>query len=213
VIALAGCYAGTGGYTSGGNTQSGHDLFVKACGSCHTLADAGTKGTIGPNLDDAFAQSRSTGMTDSTFEQVVHDQIWYPITNTSTGAPGMPQINQTLPLCSKAQGGAFCVENQRQASKDIAAYVASVAGTGRTAQAPTSGKAIFQTAGCAGCHTLADAGSTGTVGPNLDQTKPPKSRVVDRVTNGKGAMPSFKSSLNAQQIQAVATYVSSVAGR
>jgi mono/diheme cytochrome c family protein len=212
-LALAGCYAGTGGYTSGGNQQAGKTDFVKACGSCHTLADAGTKGTIGPNLDDAFAQSRASGMTTSTFEQVVHDQIWYPITNTSTGSPGMPQIDTTLPLCSDVTGKAFCVQSQEQASKDIAAYVAGVAGTGKTAEVPRSGKAIFQTVGCAGCHTLADAGSTGTVGPNLDQLKPPKSLVVDRVTNGKGAMPSFKATLNAQQIQAVADYVSSVAGK
>ena len=75
------------------------------------------------------------------------------------------------------------------------------------------GKTIFLTAGCTGCHTLKDAGSTGTVGPNLDQKKPPESLVVQRVTNGKGAMPSFKSKLTAKQIRAVAKYVSSVAGK
>jgi cytochrome c551/c552 len=33
----------------------------------------------------------------------------------------------------------------------------------------TAGKAIFTgSAGCSGCHTLAPAGATGTVGPNLD---------------------------------------------
>jgi sulfite dehydrogenase len=59
---------------------------------------------------------------------------------------------------------------------------------------------------------LADAGTNGTVGPNLDQAKPPKALVVDRVTNGKGAMPSFQGTLDPAQIQAVADYVSSVAG-
>jgi mono/diheme cytochrome c family protein len=75
-----------------------------------------------------------------------------------------------------------------------------------------AGKQVFETAGCTSCHTLADAGATGTVGPNLDQAKPPASLVVDRVTNGKGVMPPFKGQLSEKQIEDVAAYVSSVAG-
>ncbi len=210
MLVLAGC--GTGGYTSEGSQGAGKALFVARCGGCHTLADAGTAGTIGPNLDDAFAQARAVGMTSETFTQVVHDQIWYGITTTSTGAPGMPGIDTTLPLCADAKPGSFCVESQGDASDDIAVYVGAVAGTGKSAEKPTDGKSIF-TATCSACHTLADAGSTGTVGPNLDDAKPSKERVVDRVTNGKGVMPSFKSSLDPEQIQAVADYVSSAAGR
>jgi mono/diheme cytochrome c family protein len=82
-------------------------------------------------------------------------------------------------------------------------------GTGDAA----AGKAVFTSAGCVGCHTLADAGATGTVGPNLDQKKPPYDLVVTRVTNGKGPMPPFKGQLSDQQIQDVAAYVSSVAGQ
>ena len=59
---------------------------------------------------------------------------------------------------------------------------------------------------------LADAGATGTVGPNLDETKPSEALVVERVTNGKGAMPSFADQLSEAQITEVAAYVSSVAG-
>jgi mono/diheme cytochrome c family protein len=77
----------------------------------------------------------------------------------------------------------------------------------------TAGKQVFETAGCTSCHTLADAGATGSVGPNLDQAKPSASLVVMRVTNGKGVMPSFKGQLSDQQIQDVAAYVSSVAGQ
>ncbi len=76
----------------------------------------------------------------------------------------------------------------------------------------TAGKQVFETAGCKSCHTLKDAGATGTVGPNLDEAKPPASLVVDRVTNGKGVMPSFSGQLTPQQIADVAAYVSSVAG-
>ena len=82
--------------------------------------------------------------------------------------------------------------------------------TGRTRSA--AGKQVFETAGCVSCHTLSDAGATGTVGPNLDQAQPPAELVVERVTNGQGVMPPFKDSLSEQQIQDVAAYVSSVAG-
>ena len=78
----------------------------------------------------------------------------------------------------------------------------------------TAGKAIFTgPAACSGCHTLKDANATGTVGPNLDQLKPPFDRVVTQVTNGGAAMPAFKGTLTPQQIADVAAYVSSVAGK
>jgi len=210
VVALAGC--GTGGYVSSGSQGSGKKLFVQACGGCHTLADAGTNGTVGPNLDDAFAQAREVGMTSDTFIQVVATQIKFPISQTSTGAPGMPKVDSTLPSCDDVEGSAFCVDDQDQAVDDIATYVGSVAGTGVTAEKPTDGKSIF-TANCGSCHTLADAGTSGSVGPNLDGIKPTREKVVTQVTNGGGAMPAFKDTLDPQQIQAVADYVSSVAGR
>jgi uncharacterized membrane protein len=73
------------------------------------------------------------------------------------------------------------------------------------------GKRVFASAGCAGCHTLADAGATGTVGPNLDAAKPSASLVADRVTDGLGVMPSFAGKLTDAEIAAVAAYVSSAA--
>jgi mono/diheme cytochrome c family protein len=209
-VALAGC--GTGGYSTGGSQGAGRQLFVQACGGCHVLADAGTAGTVGPNLDDAFAQAREDGMTSATFTQIVKAQIEFPITQTSTGAPGMPGIDTTLPHCDDVEGDAFCVEDQQQAAADVATYVGAVAGTGVTAETSTDGKTIFAQT-CASCHTLADAGTTGTVGPNLDASKPSEALVVDRVTNGRGVMPSFKDSLDADQIAAVAEYVAGAAGK
>jgi mono/diheme cytochrome c family protein len=76
----------------------------------------------------------------------------------------------------------------------------------------TAGKAVFESAGCTACHTLSAAGSTGTVGPNLDQAKPSFDLVVQRVTLGQGGMPSFKDQLQPQQIADVAEFVSSSAG-
>ncbi|HEY1317710.1 MAG TPA: c-type cytochrome [Gaiella sp.] len=217
VLALAGALllaacGDTVGYTeaSSGDRIKGKELFKQGCGSCHTLADAGTTGTIGPNLDYAFLQSRKDGLGEDTILQVVRDQMAYAVTTPSTGAPGMPRNIFT-----------------GQDADDVATYVASVAGldaSGRPinpANPPkpagpggaTDGKTVFATAGCTGCHTLKAAGSTGTVGPNLDEAKPPKALVIDRVTNGQGGMPSFKGQLSDAQIEAVADYVSQNAGK
>jgi mono/diheme cytochrome c family protein len=80
----------------------------------------------------------------------------------------------------------------------------------------TAGKQVFASAGCAACHTLKDAGATGTVGPSLDGTKPPFELVVTRVSLGKAPMPAFSKAkggqLEDQQIADVAQYVSTVAG-
>ena len=225
-VAAAVLFSGCGetvGYTKAtGDRSKGKELFTQNCGSCHTLADAGTTGQIGPNLDYAFVESRKNGLGESTILQVVRGQIAYPVQHPSTGAPGMP---------------ANIVKGQD--ADDVASYVAAVAGVGdidhpkpqptTTATTPAAttggggggsaagdaaaGKQVFMSAGCVGCHTLADAGATGTVGPNLDDAMPPASLVVERVTNGKGPMPPFKGQLSEKQIQDVAAYVSSVAGK
>jgi cytochrome c553 len=80
---------------------------------------------------------------------------------------------------------------------------------GEAAGDPAAGKEVFL-ANCGTCHTLADAGTTGAVGPNLDAASPSFDKVVERVTNGAGVMPSFEDTLSEQQIQDVAAYVSSV---
>jgi uncharacterized membrane protein len=78
--------------------------------------------------------------------------------------------------------------------------------------AVAEGRAVFARAGCTGCHTLADAGATGDVGPNLDALAPSSATVEAVVTGGKGAMPSFAGELTEEEIGAVAAYVSSVTG-
>jgi mono/diheme cytochrome c family protein len=73
-----------------------------------------------------------------------------------------------------------------------------------------AGKAVFKTSGCGNCHTLAEAGAHGTVGPDLDALKPSFAAVRTQVKQGGGGMPSFADDLTAQQIADVAAYVSSV---
>jgi mono/diheme cytochrome c family protein len=75
------------------------------------------------------------------------------------------------------------------------------------------GKQVFASAGCGGCHTLKAAGSSGNVGPNLDQLKPSEPVVQHQVEVGGGAMPAFKGRLSDAQIKAVAQFVSSSAGK
>ena len=77
---------------------------------------------------------------------------------------------------------------------------------------PENGKKIFASAGCGSCHTLKDAGASGTIGPNLDEAKPDFQLAVDRVTNGASPMPSFKDQLSEQEIADVAAYVVQATG-
>ncbi len=85
----------------------------------------------------------------------------------------------------------------------------TAAAGGGGGSAIAEGKRIFTSAGCVACHTLKAAGASGNVGPNLDQVKPSYDKVIERVTNGKPPMPSFRGQLSTTEIQAVARFVSS----
>ena len=101
LVALAGCEVKPGQP----DLVNGKRLFVQKCGSCHVLGRAQTKGTAGPNLDQAFQQSLRNGFKRSTIRGIVEEQILYP--------------NRTGPMPAKLVTG----ENAR----DVAAYVALVA--------------------------------------------------------------------------------------
>ena len=72
---------------------------------------------------------------------------------------------------------------------------------------PANGKTIFASAGCGGCHTFSAAGSTGTVGPNLDDASVDFDAAVQQVKNGGGGMPAFGDRLSDQEIADVAAFV------
>ena len=181
VLAAAGC--GTGGVQKDTSTAGGKELFISKCGSCHTLADAGTTGKVGPDLDAAFGPSRQQGFEESTIRQVVRDQIHYP--SPAEGVVEFPVMPADLVTGTDAEA--------------VSAYVASVAGTGgapgpppppppppprpptppptptttgqTTTTGPTpaggdaaEGKSLFASLGCASCHSI--DGSSG-VGPTL----------------------------------------------
>jgi mono/diheme cytochrome c family protein len=71
-----------------------------------------------------------------------------------------------------------------------------------------AGAEVWAEAGCGSCHVLAAASSSGSIGPDLDEASPSFDKVVERVTEGSGAMPSFRDQLSEGQIRDVAAYVS-----
>jgi cbb3-type cytochrome c oxidase subunit III len=199
-LALAGC--GTGGLgDENADTSEGKVLFRQQCGRCHTLREADTQGSTtagpalaGPNLDQAFAGPRSEEFDESAIREVVRHQIDFP-------TPPMPED-----LVEGAEADA------------VAAYVATVAADPEAEVALPAGaggndpKLLFES-NCGTCHVLADAGTSGTIGPNLDQAKPSLQKAITQITNGGGGMPAFKGQLMQAQIRALAQYIVRVTGQ
>ena len=218
--ALVGSGCGTVGISEAGSgdVREGKELFVEKCGQCHALADAGTRAQIGPDLDDAFVQSRADGLGETTIQTVVRGQIAYPVVDPPTGTPGMP-----ADIVSGEDAEAVSAYVASVAGLPVRGQPASAADTGTETGGATTGDqgeaggdvdgaAVYADAGCGGCHTLDAAGSSGTLGPNLDESKPARELVAERVTEGMGAMPSFADSLSDEEIAAVADYVAKSTG-
>jgi mono/diheme cytochrome c family protein len=146
VIGLTGCDLGPKA-----NLDKGQQLFTQKCGSCHTLTGAGTNGDVGPNLDYAFKQARANGFDSDTIKGVVEYQIAH-------ARPASPQQTDVYMPTDLVTG---------EDASNVAAYVASVAGVPGI-KAPVFAPPQFFATNCGGCHTLAQAGTTGTTGPDLD---------------------------------------------
>jgi mono/diheme cytochrome c family protein len=152
VVAASGCG------TTNADPQRGRVLFKAKCGTCHTLAQAGTTGVQGPNLDDAFAAARANGNDSDTIEGVVKAQVDYPRPDNGNASVSMP---------------AEIVSGQDL--DDVAAYVgewAGVPGAEPPKVAGGPGAQVFANNGCGTCHTFAAAESGGVTGPNLDEVLP-----------------------------------------
>lgn len=93
----------------------------------------------------------------------------------------------------------------------LAVVLTGALGSAAWAAADEDGEAVFSAAGCGGCHVFAPAGSSGTVGPNLDETSLSTGDIAVVVTEGKGSMPAFASQLSPAEIDAVAAYVGGTA--
>jgi mono/diheme cytochrome c family protein len=156
LVALAAiAVASSGCGTTTSDTERGRMLFKQRCGTCHTLAQAGTTGQQGPNLDDAFASARAIGNDSDTIEGVVKAQVEYPRENNGNPAVSMPADLVT-----------------GQDLDDVAAYVGEWAGV-PGAEPPKvpggPGAQVFANNGCGTCHTFKAAGSGGVTGPPLEK--------------------------------------------
>src|SRR6201999_1794324 len=202
----------TGCGTTSPDIARGRVLFPSKCGVCHTLAQAGTTATIGPNLDDAFAAAREAGGFDgATVEGVVKAQVDNP--RPSHGHPSASMPAHT------AEGTDL---------DDIAAYLGKYAGV-PGAKPPEveggPGAQVFANNGCGGCHTLAAANSGGTTGPDLDEVLPGQSEaeieesIVDpdaKIAQGypPNVMPSnFKETIQPEEIKELVEYLAENAGK
>jgi mono/diheme cytochrome c family protein len=215
---------------SDGDASAGKALFSEKCGACHVLADAETKGAVGPNLDDAFGSARQQGFDESTMRDVVRGQIAYPeepmpaqlyegddaedVAAYVAKCAGVPACGVQASGAEAAGGGATTGTSTApaQTAPSDTTSTTETGGGGAAGGTEPAGKAVFAQ-NCGGCHTLKDAGTNGQVGPNLDALKPAKDRVKTQVENGGGGMPAFKGQLSDEEIDAVADYVSTNAGK
>ncbi len=154
VVALGGC-----DLQEDADLERGRELFIAKCGTCHVMTEAATSADIGPNLDSAFAAARDQGMDQDTIEGVVQSQIQHP-------RPADPdQTNLYMP--------ADLVTGQD--AENVAAYVGRYAGV-EGIEPPVApggpGGQVYAQNGCGACHTMEAAGSSGNVGPNLDDNLP-----------------------------------------
>jgi mono/diheme cytochrome c family protein len=202
----------TGCGTSSPDIARGRVLFTSKCGTCHTLAQAGSSGTVGPNLDDAFAAAREAGgFDDATIEGIVKNQIDNPRPSIGNPASYMP---------------AHIAEGTD--ADDIAAYVGKYAGVPGAAPPEVEGGGgaqVFANNGCGGCHTLAIANSGGTTGPDLDEVLPGQKEpeieesIVDpeaKIAEGypSGVMPqTFGETIEPEELKELVKFLSENAGK
>jgi mono/diheme cytochrome c family protein len=188
----------------------GRALFLQKCGTCHTLAQAGSGADVGPNLDASFAKARADGMDSDTVEGIVQQQIANP-REVEEGVPNYASIYMPADLVTG------------QDAEDVAAYVASVAGIPGAKPPELPSDQLF-TERCGSCHALQAAGTAGTTGPDLDEVLAGKDakyieqQIVDpnsQITQGfpPDVMPQdFGTSLTPQDLKGLVDYLSKSVG-
>lgn len=203
-------FAAAGCGSSDADLNNGRNLFIVKCGTCHTLAEAGSNNPTGPDLDAAFAAAREAGMDDDTVEGVVSDQISNPRFTDPADPAYMPANIVT-----------------GTDAEDVAAYVGSVAGVPgiQPPEAPGGpGGQVFASNSCGSCHTLAAAESNGVTGPNLDEsiagwsTAEIEKAIVDPSADiapgyQDGVMPSYEGQIPPEDLKLLVDFLAESAGQ
>ena len=222
--------------------RSGRELFGEHCAVCHTLSAANAIGKVGPNLDqihppkalvlhvidngclpNASVKTENQAClgqgvmpADVVTGQNAQDVASFVAEATTPKGSGNTSTSSSSSSSSAGTstsgGSSSSASTSTSGSTSSANTSTSSSGGSSNSAALKAGMSVFES-NCASCHTLAAAGSTGTVGPNLDQLKPNDALVTHQVINGGGGMPAFGSVLSQTQIKSVALYVSSVAGK
>lgn len=202
VIGLTGCDLGPKP-----DLARGQQLFTQKCGSCHALTAAGTNATVGPNLDYAFKEARENGQDPDTFKGVIEAQVQFP-------RPATPQQTDVYMPADLVTGDDL---------DDVAAYVASVAGVPGI-KPPVFAPPQFFATNCGGCHALAQAGTTGTTGPDLDEAlKGMSAQQISQSISDPNAMitpgyqpnvmpQNFGQTLQPDQLAALVSYLQTATG-
>lgn len=199
-LVLAGCDA-----SENADVERGRSLFQANCGTCHTLAEAGTSATVGPNLDEAFSEARENGMDNDTIEGVVQGQIEHP-REIDKGAENYTQVYMPAEIVTG------------QDAEDVATYVAGVAGVPGAKPPQLPPDQLF-TEQCGICHALDAAGTSSATGPDLDQALKGKNaafiekQIVDpnsQIAQGfqPNVMPQdFQTRLSQKDLQGLVDYI------
>lgn len=208
---VAGCGSNTSSSDTGQANDRGRQLFIAKCGTCHIMSQAASTGEIGPDLDLAFGPAREVGMDDDTVKGIVRAQVIRPYPSN----PNFPGISMPADIVTGND------------LEDVAAYVAKYAGVPGAEPPQVAGSGpgaqLFADNGCGSCHKLAEANSSGTVGPDLDQVVPDMSKakvheaLVDpdaTVPQGyqPGIMPSFEGKLSKQELDQLVEFLMTSAG-
>lgn len=121
----------------------------------------------------------------------------------------MQRLGLLLAALALVLGVAACGggENETATPETVEGTLPTETGGGAPEGDPEAGKALFAEAGCGGCHVFAAAGSSGSIGPNLDQSSIDDAGAYNQISNGGGGMPAFKDRLSEQEIADVAAFV------